>query len=323
MEITNEHNLPDAVYNALAANHYVPGDNDFSATGLLNPPQQTELIRRHNDSITIDAMSNLYSVLGSAMHNMLEQHTDSEVLSEKRLYLTGSVDDTTYKIGGQIDYYHAGVLRDYKVTSVFSYAYGSRFKHWEQQLDIYSTLLKLHKYPVKHQEICMIFRDWSPTKARLDKGYPKTPIISMAFPVKNPGLVLEFIQKRLARHVYARTLSDADLATMSPCSDNDMWRKPTTYALIKKGRTKAMRVMDDKDKLKQWAAERHLVEPSSSPNTVRLNRSFYIQERPGECTRCVSWCYAKDFCHQYQEIRNKELEVEKQKQDAKKISKSI
>ncbi len=312
MNITNEYGLPDAVYAALSDNHYVAGDNDFSATGLLNPPQQTELVRRYRDTLSIDAVDNTYSVLGTAVHNLFERYTSKDALSEKRFYLNADVDGIPYKIGGQVDFYHAGVLRDYKVTSVHAYITESRYSHWQKQLDIYTTLLKLHNYPVKHQEICMIFRDWSALKATHTTNYPKTPIVTVAFPVKTPSQTLPFIQNRLSQHVYAQTLSDSELAEKLPCSDEEMWRKPTKYAIMKRGRIKAVRVMDDYDKLKEWAQERNMAE--NRPNQpIQLHRSFRIEERPGECTRCRYYCSVSDYCHQYQSIVNKNIEDEQAK----------
>ena len=179
MQIRNDFSLPTAVYNVLAKDHYVAGDNDFSVTALLNPPQQTELLRRHRDQLSIDATENWYSLLGTAVHNLMEEYAEKDALTEKRLYIRADTGEEVYTIGGQIDYYFAGTVRDYKVTSVNAYMMGSRFESWENQLNLYAYLLRQNGYPVNRLEICMFFRDWSQFNFKL--GYPRAPILIKKF----------------------------------------------------------------------------------------------------------------------------------------------
>ena len=315
MEIRNDFNLPEAVYNTLAHDHYTPGDSDYSITGLMAPPQQTALMARHRDKVSIDATENMYSVFGTAVHSIIEKHTEEEALSEKRVYINVDAGGTRYTIGGQIDYYRAGVIRDYKVTTVNAYLMGSRFESWRKQLNSYAYLMVQNGYPVRHIEICMIFRDWSQFKAR-QVDYPQSPIIVKPF-VKLPrNVAQQYITNALSAHVYASTLSDSELADKLPCSDRDMWRRSPMFALHRIGAKRALRVLDTKDKILKWADTKHYLKPYTDGRR-KLQRSFYIEERPGECVRCANFCLVKDYCHQYQQELNETIEKEKLLADAK------
>jgi len=140
-----------------------------------------------------------------------------------------------------------------------------------------------------------------------------------AFPVPTNEVAIRSISTALKHHVEAQTLSDAELAEKYPCSNEDMWRKPSTFAVKRRGAKRALRVMESKDALWKWAEERHILD--SWKGKKRLLRTHVWEERPGECTRCKHYCKAKDFCHQYQQILNQEQEEERQKQHDKKETK--
>ena len=83
---TNIHNLPDPVVAALSADKYNSGLVNSSVTTLIDSPQVKILSRKHKDDISIDVSERLWSVLGTAVHNMFEDYADGEYLSEERLY---------------------------------------------------------------------------------------------------------------------------------------------------------------------------------------------------------------------------------------------
>jgi hypothetical protein len=74
MKITNKHNLPEPIYRALTEDNYSRGNSDLSVTQLIDSPRIRILKHRHNDEITEDASEMLWSVLGTAVHTMFEQH---------------------------------------------------------------------------------------------------------------------------------------------------------------------------------------------------------------------------------------------------------
>jgi len=321
MEIRNDYNVPKPLYNALAHDSYVAGTSDFSVTELLDPPQLVILKKRHLDQVSIDATENLYSLLGTAIHNYIDKHTDSEALTEERFYIALDVPDFgEVTVSGQIDFYQDGVLRDYKVTSTMAYQSGSRFDHWKWQLNFYTYLMRLHNYPVRHHEICMILRDWSLYKARYNPLYPRSPIITKTFPTISSTVVYNKLIKLVTRHLQASTMSDAELAVKMPCTPADMWQAPSTYAVIKDNAKRALKVFKDEQEALEWSARRHFCVKGKDGRYV-FSDKFKVEERKGECMRCGNYCLVKDFCHQYQQMLVQKQQAEKEKMDAKKEQK--
>ena len=287
MKFTNKHNLPQAVFDAVTSSDYNPGESDYSATGLLKPPQISVLTKRYWDQIEEEAMERVWSLLGQAAHHILERHGSEEAIAEKRLYaeLEGK------RIGGQVDHYMSGVITDYKVTSAWSLVYKSKMLDWEQQLNIYAYLFETSGYPVNKLQIVTILRDWSKQKASQDNSYPQSPIVVVDIPVWDQQSREEFIKQKINQHVMAERLPDENLPH---CTAEDMWEEPTKYAVYKNKNKRATRVCDTLE-------EAELVGSSISINGKDTDR---IEVRHGKRRRCEEYCPVKDFCHQYKEYLN-------------------
>lgn len=282
MKITNKHNLPDAVFNFLSANNYTPGDNDYSATTLLRPPQMVQLERRHWEDLEGDAIDKVWSVFGSAVHNLLEYHADDTASVEERLY----VDILGKRIGGQLDHYSDGIITDYKVTSTYTLSNPGRLKEWEEQQNIYAYLERMDGKPVNKIQVCVFFRDWSKGKSLSGgKDYPKTPLMVIELPLWDMEKQLEFIMERVEQHTMAEQLIDELLPL---CNSEDMWEEPTKYAVTKKGKKRATKLFTDKKKAEEDAERRG-------------GKEFFVDVRTGGRMRCEEYCNVKDVCHQYKE----------------------
>jgi len=279
MKITNKHNLPDAVFNFLSKNNYTPGDNDYSATTLLRPPQMVQLERRHWEELEEDAIDKVWSVFGSAVHNLLEHHADDEASIEERMY----VNILGKRIGGQLDHYSDGVITDYKVTSTYTLSNASRMKEWEEQQNIYAYLMKESGLPVEKIQVCVLFRDWSKGKSLSGgKDYPKTPLMVIGLPLWSNAKQYGFLSGRVMIHKLSESLNDSALP---PCSSEDMWEEPTKYAVTKKGNKRATKLFTDKEEAEKDAERR--------------GEDFSVNVRAGGRARCEEYCGVKDFCHQY------------------------
>ena len=118
MKITNSHNLPEVVFNALTFSDYTKGDSLLSATQLIDSPRVSQLQRQHDDEIEQDAVDFLWSRFGTSVHQMFENavHGD-DCISEERLF----AEVNGWKISGAIDLQHLTpegvIVSDYKVTS--------------------------------------------------------------------------------------------------------------------------------------------------------------------------------------------------------------
>ena len=119
MKVTNHFNLPGPLINAIKgfdkAYKDSRGDTQISVTELISPPLIRRLKKEHWDEIEEDASERVWSILGSAVHSILEHAGSENDLTEERLFL--EVDKV--KVSGQADLYEAnGTLSDYKITSV-------------------------------------------------------------------------------------------------------------------------------------------------------------------------------------------------------------
>jgi hypothetical protein len=281
MKITNKHNLPDAVFNFLSANNYTPGDNDYSATTLLHPPQMVQLERRHWEELEEDAIDKVWSVFGSAVHNLLEHHASDDASIEQRLY----VDVLGRTIGGQLDHYHDGIITDYKVTSTYTLGNAGRMKEWEEQQNIYAYLMRKNGSEVNTIQVCVFFRDWSKGKSLSGgKDYPKTPLMVIELPLWGERDQADFLSCRVFNHIMAENSPEALLPY---CTPEDMWEEPTKYAVMKKGNKRATKLFLGKEEAEKDAERR--------------GDKFIVEVRLGGRPRCEDYCNVKRFCQQYKE----------------------
>ena len=173
---TNVHNLPDPVMKALAADSYDSGKVNSSVTTLIDSPQIKILTRKHKDDIKIDVSERVWSVLGTAVHNIFEDHASGSYLSEERLF----TEVKGWKISGAIDIQKTEedgsvTILDYKCTSVWSIIFGK--DSWAEQLNFYAYLVrKCKNLQVNKLQIVAVLRDWKQSEAEFKPDYPKSPL---------------------------------------------------------------------------------------------------------------------------------------------------
>ena len=93
----------------------------------------------------------------------------------------------------------------------------------------------------------------------------------------------EFVEHRL--HLHAEAYFESDTGGDLPeCSPEDMWEKPTSYAVKKEGGVRA----------KSVHATREEAEAALPP------KGYFIEVREGERTRCEKFCQVSGFCKQHQ-----------------------
>lgn len=186
------------------------------------------------------------------------------------------------KISGQVDCYAAGTITDYKVTSVWSRIFGDRIGEWEAQVNIYAELYEQAGYPVDKVEVLTIYRDWSAREAKKDpERYPQTPAEVIKLNLWPMEKRRDFILARVTGNVLAEAMKDANLPE---CTADEMWEKKTTYAVMKAGKQRAERVFDRKEQ---------------ADNLAMTNKALSVVVRPGERTRCESYCSVRDICPQF------------------------
>lgn len=293
MRYTNKYNLPPLLARVLERDEYRL-DADYSATGLVAPPQQGVLQARYASEIVQDVSDNIWAVLGSSVHYILEKTAGTDLMRERRFVVRfGGISVQMSPDLYQMSSHH---LWDYKVTSVWSIIRGVK-PEWERQLNIYKFGLEFHGYPVEKANILGILRDWSKPKALIesyqkDSDYPQVQIVSLPVVLWNDEGVNDYVLERIALHESAKKLDDATLAKEYPCSDDERWAKPTTYAVIRKGRAApGTAKLTSRKEAEDWMA-------------IKGKPGDKIEKRWGEQTRCALYCSAAPFCHQYKEIKN-------------------
>lgn len=281
MKITNDFNLPPVIVKAMENDPYYKGDGvDYSASELIAPIQQVILKHRHWEKLKEDASEGVWKLFGKSMHYILEKAGMKNNLSEERICMNlfGK------KISGQFDFYTPEeILYDLKTTSVWSAVYGSRVDDWTKQLNIYAFLLHTAHFEVKGIRCVVVYRDWSAREFQNDKSgnYPKKAIEEVELKLWSVKEQQEFIEKRLKDFIIAENDEDSDLIE---CTPEQMWEKPTTWAVMKPDQKRAVRVLPTME-------EAEVVQKETAKS--------FVQMRPGIKTRCESYCAVKDFCSQY------------------------
>ena len=273
MILTNEHNVPEALYNTIKKNIYKPTNEYTRVTELISPPLIKALTIKHWDEITVDASEFLWSVLGQAVHFILEGGTPESALGEERLEWEHP------KFGmltGKSDVYHDGEIQDWKVTSVFSFQLGLK-KEWEAQLNVYKFLWEQNHFPVDRLTINAILRDQMRSKAKFDLTYPQIPFLSMSITTWKEEELYDYIMERFTIHSL----------TPIECTPYEKWEKPTTYAVKKKGNKKATRVLKTEQEAKTYI---------DNIKDEKIQALMEIEVRKGECTKCEGYCTPRKFC---------------------------
>ena len=291
MKLTNKFNLPQTFVNCIQRPTYSRGNSEISVTEILSPPQLVQLRRRHAEDIEEDAADRVWSLFGSACHNILQHGKDDNHVVEERLFTTFE----GWSISGQIDLQEIQpdgtvVISDYKVTS--AWAVQQEKTEWVDQLNLYAWLVETTKsVSVSGLKIVGIVRDWSRRDAANKEGYPQAPIVVLDIPLWDHKTREQFVRTRLNLH------NEANFAVVSgkmpECTSDEMWEKPTTYAVMKEGGKRAKRVFESLDKAEAFRAEQ--------------KGTHYVETREGGRTRCESFCQVASFCDQWKNYRKEEL----------------
>jgi len=281
MKLTNKFNLPETIINVIKRPTYSKGKAHISVTELMTAPQIVLLKRQHWDEIEQDASEMVWQIFGSAIHGVLEHGKSENHVIEQRIHAKVDGWDISGAIDLQENTPEGIIISDYKTTG--AWAVMNEKDEWHQQLNVYAWLVdNVKNDKVIKLQIIAIIRDWSAKEAQNKEGYPQSPIVTIDIPLWTMDERLAYIKRRIKMHSDAQF--NLDMGDPIPeCGEKDMWEKPTTWALIKEGGVRAKRVYDNEAEAK-----------------TALIKGYIIEHRPGERTRCKSYCQVSQFCNQYQ-----------------------
>ena len=290
MKLTNNFGMPDTILNVIARPQYSKGKSNMSITELMNSPRIVQLKRKHWDELTEDVADLVWSIFGTAIHNILEHGKGDSHIVEERIH----IELDGMRISGAIDLQEIEedgiVVSDYKTTS--AWAVMNEKQDWHNQLNSYAYLVEAaKKAPVKKLQIIAIVRDWSRRDAATREGYPKAPIVVIDIPLWSFEEREAYIRSRISLHGDAFFEMETD-GQMPNCTSDEMWEKQTLYALKKDGNVRAKSVHETRE-----AADTAL---AGATEKAKKGEKFLIEVREGGRTRCESFCQVAPYCQQHQ-----------------------
>lgn len=289
MKLTNIHSLPETILNVIRTPQYNKGKANMSVTELLNSPRIVQLKRKHWDDLTEDAADLVWSIFGTAIHNVLEHGKGDNHIVEERIH----VELDGMHISGAIDLQEVEsdgiIVSDYKTVGAWSVL--NEKQDWHNQLNSYAYLVeKAKNLPVKKLQIVAIVRDWSRRDAATREGYPKAPIVVIDIPLWPFAEREAYVRQRISLHGDALFEMETD-GEMPECTPEETWEKQTTYALKKDGNVRAKSVHETRE-----AAETAL---AAATEKAKKGEKFLIEVREGDRTRCSNFCQVAPYCEQY------------------------
>ncbi len=283
MIITNKLGLPKPLVD-MAQSDYKYEPNEYRVTSLLKGIRETILERRYHDKIERDVSDMIWLLFGTAVHSVLEKHQEGDnEIKEARLKIPIGV----YILSGQFDLYNAETktITDYKTCSVQKVIRGE-YEDWRKQLLIYSYMLQSIRFPVEKAEIIALMKDHSKFQAKIKADYPKQPVrkITFTFTEKDFAEIESWLHQRFEEIAIAEKLPDDELPL---CTPEERYNSGDKFAVMRKGRKTALRVLDSYEKAEKW---------------MEYNGGDYIEVRKGEDKKCQDYCSVCEFCNYYKEV---------------------
>jgi len=277
VNITNMHGAPESILQAVTADPYTKGEADFSVTELIKPPQINRLWAEHENKISMDVRDEFWKLLGRGVHNVLEQYSDGGVSEERHFAKVGDL-----TVSGAIDLVSNGMVTDYKVTSTYSVMKGLK-PEWEQQLNMYSWLLRQNDISSSSLRIVALCRDWIRSRSDRSQQYPASPIVIIPVPKWPDEQQDQYIEERVRVHMDESTI---------PCTSEERWARGKYMVTGTDVKLKKPKLFDTLMEASVWT--------QGKENPVK-GIAYQITETTPTYVRCEgNWCGVRDFCPQYQ-----------------------
>jgi len=300
MIITNKYDLPQAFVN-LATEEYQVKPYEYRATSLLKGFKETLINRQFHDQITVDVSDMVWLLFGKAVHYMLEQEElkPTEV-REQRLYMPFG----DYTLSGQFDLYdyETKKLTDYKTASVWKIIHED-YDDWYRQGAIYAMLMEQHDMPVDTVEFVPFLKDHSKTKSLYQGDYPDHAVRKVKFNLTTDDIkwARQFVADKFEDIAMFEQMNVNDIP---PCTEEERWQEPSTFAVMKEGRKSALKVEASEEDAWAWVEKK--VKEKDLP---KVN----VEHRPGTNKKCLHYCFSSQFCNYYHHhvkphIKPKQLE---------------
>jgi hypothetical protein len=141
---------------------------------------------------------------------------------------------------------------------------------------------------VKQLRVIAIIRDWQRRRASEDSTYPQSPIKIIEIPLWTDEEQDSYVEERVRLHQEAefKRLTGDEI---EQCTQSETWKKDDSYAVMKKGRKRAVRVLGSQQEADDFIADISVE-----------SEKHYVDVRKGEATRCIqNWCRVSKWCPQF------------------------
>jgi hypothetical protein len=285
--VTNKENMPSGFHNA-CKREYTREPDSYSITELQKGETALILERRYGDVVEVDCSEMVWLVFGSALHKVMEESTVEEGQFSEMAFTT-KFHGT--KISGHVDLYdmNEGVVCDYKTCSVWKVIFGD-YKDWRNQTLGYCWLIRKNGLEARRGIIVALMKDYSKRDSKMKPEYPKLPVKRIVFDFTEEDFddYESYVRNKIDR---IESLMSVETEDLPPCTPEDRWRKPDTFAVMKNGRKTALRVLDSYEDAEAWRDG---------------NGGDYIETRKGTDAKCKEYCSVCEFCPYWQEVYGKE-----------------
>jgi len=267
----------------MAKEEHISIPKRYSATALLKGVREAILEKRHANEIEQDVSDMIWLLFGKAVHLILENQQEEEhEIKETKL----TVEFGEYTLSGVFDLYNEKEkkITDYKTCSVWKVIFGD-FTDWKRQLLIYAYMMRQIGFEVNSGEIVAIMKDHSKRDAKYKADYPKLPVqvIKFEFTLEDFVEIESWLIDKFDEIRRCEQLPDDELPL---CTPEERYNSGDKYAVMKKGRKTALRVLDSMEEAEKWMAD---------------NGGDEIEVRPGEDKKCMDYCVVCEFCNYYKE----------------------
>ncbi|MBE85137.1 MAG: hypothetical protein CME21_21485 [Gemmatimonadetes bacterium] len=292
VKTTNKYNLPSVFERFDKANAHTKGGADYSVTGLIDSPRVHRLRAKHHEEREEDLSEKAWSILGTAVHAILEGGAEPEQIVEERFHAEIPCADKTVTVSGQVDLQtptsHGYIISDYKTTGAFAVQANPEGKPEHiKQLNCYAALARLNEVEVAGLEIIAIVRDWTASGAERSSDYPVAPIVRIPIEMWDEEVAYQYLVDRAEAHIQK---------DLPECSFEEMWARPPVYAVHELAKSGELRKRASK-----------LFDNQTDAEAMSLGLSgSQVVERPRKFARCEGgYCGVSQWCEQYKSIKEK------------------
>ena len=277
--MSNVYELPEPLARALTVIWTPPKPGRIGVTSLIGSPLPRILSIRHAAEIDNDISENFWSLLGKAVHYIIERsgpHTDIKI---------------EHKVGGAtlvgvIDYVENGHLIDWKLTSEWGAVFAAD-KDWENQVQTYAYLAKKQSgVPIKKLSVYILMRDWNKRAARRSADHPQLFFKQLSFEPWSDEVIERYINERVRFHLEAEEFIEGEIPERFWCSGKERWQRLSKWAVMKKVEGRAYRVLANEEAAKAVCDR----------EAKRTGKPCFVVFRPGEYIRCLSYCAYSGWC---------------------------